>query len=334
MVAVPSALAGADDVPRLCIFGKDRGQLVEALARSGGAAFLELGTSPRERPPAPRYGQWRSLWHEATAQRRRFWERPAAAARLLAFNRGEDLRRTLEGEHKTHRADWRYNFGVTTGNALSRSAEEWDDLAWIAEDFRETLDFASRLMEQELLSPSPASAHGGSASGSSAARRAAGEEERPPTLLGKLRERSEGWGCSRFRHSVYPAGGACTEHTDYGVVTLQQSNAPGLEAELNGGWRHLEPPEGCVLVFAGDMLERLTNGRVKALKHRVCLEGEAASRGEEDVVRQCNIFFLQPDKATVVQPLRQYIREDNTDLSPVKYGDWHHLKTRLAFQRE
>merc|ERR1712113_968292 len=107
----------------------------------------------------------------------------------------------------------------------------------------------------------------------------------------------------------YPRGGSCTEHTDYGVVTLQQSTSSGLEGYIEGEWKPLEPPAGCALLFAGDMLEILTNGRVSALKHRVRLDQEVQNGRRNDVAaRQSHILFLQPDKKTVVRPLSRYLR--------------------------
>ena len=158
--------------------------------------------------------------------------------------------------------------------------------------------------------------------------------EAPGTLGAKVRDGQESWAGTNLRHSVYPAGGSCTEHTDYGVVTVQQSTADGLEGFICGEWQPLQPPEGCALVFAGDMLERLTSGRVRALKHRVCLSSPAASGAQRGApaARQAHILFLQPDKGTVVQPLQRYARGDGTDPQPIKYGDWHRMKSKLAFK--
>eukprot|EP00435_Cladocopium_sp_Y103_P046044 s304_g13.t1 len=132
----------------------------------------------------------------------------------------------------------------------------------------------------------------------------------------------ESWAGSRLRHSVYPAEGSCTEHTDYGLVTLQQSTGLGLEFVSHGCWQPLEPPSGFAVLFAGDMLEILTNGEVPALVHRV-------SPGD---VRQSHIIFLQPDRETLVQPLQSCLRNDGTDLPAVFYGEWHQTKTSLAFR--
>ncbi|CAJ1410115.1 unnamed protein product [Effrenium voratum] len=94
-------------------------------------------------------------------------------------------------------------------------------------------------------------------------------------------------------------------------------------AYVAGSWQSLVPPPGHAVLFAGDMLEILTNGKVPALVHRVTPGGS----------RQSHIIFLQPDRNTIVQPLRPFLRHDGTDHMPVKYGEWHKRKTSLAFQK-
>lgn len=162
----------------------------------------------------------------------------------------------------------------------------------------------------------------------------------------KLRQGQERWGLSGLRHCIYPGGGTCSQHTDYGVLTLQCSNGPGLEAWVDGCWQKLEPPEGFSLLFAGDMLERFTNGQVKALLHRVRMHEQKLPKNPhcmstsmlslnisscEHLVRQSHILFLQPDSDSVVAPLARYCANDGNDLQPVRYGDWHHTKVNLAF---
>merc|ERR1711924_242452 len=113
---------------------------------------------------------------------------------------------------------------------------------------------------------------------------------------------AESWNTSSMRYCSYPAGGSCTEHTDYGVLTLQHCNSPGLEAHIDGKWQPVCPPPGATVAFAGDMLERLTNGRTKALLHRVCMDPPSSPSDSRPtnvlhrpVVRQSHIIFLQPD---------------------------------------
>ena len=113
-------------------------------------------------------------------------------------------------------------------------------------------------------------------------------------LAVKLSEGREAWTQSRLRHCLYPAGGRCTERTDYGAVTLHQCDITGLEGYLSGCWLQPEPPSSsCAGLFAGDMFERLTTGRAQTLKHRVVMnsEGDAANWRDKPVLRQSYIFF-------------------------------------------
>jgi len=260
--------------------------------------------------------------------------RTAAQRRLFAFNSGEDLKRTLQtGGNSKHHADARYNFGVTTDNALKRTANEWGDLVWIANDFKQTWEFAARTLEEEILSYSNQIQD---ATGTISTDEASSDD-----FLAKLRSKSEGWMCSRFRHSLYPSGGVCTEHTDYGFATLQMTNSPGLQAFIDGRWQQVDTPDDCFLLFAGDMLELLTNGAVPALLHRVNLDApppphpqrRSGNRSSLQIMRQCNIFFLQPDRTSSVAPLPGLLRDDGTDHEAVVYGDWHLRKSTLAFHR-
>lgn len=296
-----------DGVPRIEPWTRDCGCLLDALSVCG-AVYLDFNGSL----PDPHFERWHALFVEALTARPRFNQRPPILWRMLKFSNGEDLARTLEGGTKQHTPDVRHNFGVAH-DALCYGPEGWGDLNWISEDFRASVATFSQLMCQEIAPLA--------------------SDEPNGTLGAKVCSGREIWGGSRLRHSVYPANGSCTEHTDYGAITLQQSTCAGLLGMIRGEWRPLHPPTGCALVFAGDMLERLTNGRVPALKHRVCLNGVGAgSPSPGQVERQSQITFLQPDRNTIVQPLRHFIMGDGTDLPPVRYGDWHSQKTRLAFR--
>eukprot|EP00747_Dinoflagellata_sp_TGD_P025346 gnl/TRDRNA2_/TRDRNA2_131194_c0_seq1.p1 gnl/TRDRNA2_/TRDRNA2_131194_c0~~gnl/TRDRNA2_/TRDRNA2_131194_c0_seq1.p1 ORF type:complete len:104 (-),score=7.47 gnl/TRDRNA2_/TRDRNA2_131194_c0_seq1:86-397(-) len=102
-------------------------------------------------------------------------------------------------------------------------------------------------------------------------------------------------------------------------------------------WWSIQTPPGCALLFAGDMLERLTNGKIQALRHRVCIDSspaEASTQVRPQAARQSHIVFVQPDRNSIIQPLQSYRRGDHTDLEPIKYGDWHKRKSSLAFRRE
>jgi len=232
---------------------------------------------------------------------------------VLKFSQGEDLRRTLVGDSKAHTPDKRYNFGAGI-DALDGTAEQWGDLHWIRCCFEEAITMLTELMKVEI---GPLA-----------------RDEPPGTLGAMVANGREYWAGSRLRHCLYPPSGSCTEHTDYGVITLQQSTAVGFQGKINGTWQNLQPPDGTALVLAGDMLERMTNGKVRALLHRVVMSPtDVDQTPQADVMRQSHIIFLQPDRNTLVQPLLPHIRGDGRDMAPIRYGDWHRTKTSLAFAR-
>lgn len=297
-------------VPTINPWDCNKGSLVKALSVCGAVYITDGGQG---RLPQQHFDRWRDLWSEARTQGHAFRQRSIVSSWKLRFSQGEDLLRTLKGSSKAHTPDVRYNFGVGS-EVLRNGPAYWQDLSWIHSDFRRTFDALVELMRQEIAA-------------------VVEPEQEPVNSLGAMVVRGkESWAGTRLRHAIYPANGSCTEHTDYGAITLQQSTAPGLEAEVHGRWFALQPPEGCALVFAGDMLERLTNGTVRALKHRVLLSGDGDAP-RSVAVRQAHIIFLQPDRNTVVQPLKAYLRGDGADLKPVRYGDWHKTKAGLAFAR-
>lgn len=320
-------LQGCARIPMINPWGEHRGRLLEALAISG-VAFLEIGEGSGSPVPDPCYGQWFELLGEARSARARFNTRPCIEHRLLRLSGREDLQRTLEGHSRAHSPDDRVMFGFSD-SALRQKWLEWDDLRWVPEHYARLKKAAACLVESEL------------------APLCAGESGPPTTLGARIRSGKETWSQSALRHCVYPVGGACTEHSDYGVLTLQQCDSPGLEAHVDGEWQVLPAPPGYVVAFAGDMLERLTNGHTKALMHRVCmgpaasppsgceLRGNSPSQGQSALqrptARQAHIIFLQPDWDTVVQPLQAFRSGTDADLKPIRYGDWHQEKVSLAF---
>jgi len=305
-------------VPEVDLRGQDRGHLLEVLGLSG-AVYLTPGWESAGKPDAgeadlrPDYDRWHELMMEAVWKSKKWKSRPCVHDRHLRFSTSEDLSRTLLGEAKYHKPDKRVAFGLSESSARSRLVD-WGDLQWAADDYKSLKDAVASMFESEVAD-------------------ICGRENGDRGLLGvKLRLGWEQWGRSGLRHCVYPAEGTCSSHTDYGVVTLQFSNGPGLEVFANGSWQVLEdPPQGGALLFAGDMLERLTNGRIKALPHRVHVQPESLSCDSRRGVRQSHIIFLQPDSDTWVAPLKPYLLNDGNDLDPIRYGDWHHMKVSLAF---
>lgn len=88
-------------------------------------------------------------------------------------------------------------------------------------------------------------------------------------------------------------------HTDFECLTLILQSEPGLEVRTPGGdW--VEVPHGnrAVTVLLGDMLERWTNGQLRATPHRVDNQRHG---------RQSIVLFVAVDAGVEVQPLAQFV---------------------------
>mmetsp|Transcript_65419 Transcript_65419/g.182016 ORF Transcript_65419/g.182016 Transcript_65419/m.182016 type:complete len:400 (+) Transcript_65419:35-1234(+) len=89
-------------------------------------------------------------------------------------------------------------------------------------------------------------------------------------------------------------------HTDFEAFTLMHQDAPGLQfLSLSGeGWIDAPVRPGEFVVIVGDILERLTNGELRALPHRVVLTPHARS----SIIR-----FNAVAADTVVKPLPEFV---------------------------
>lgn len=86
-------------------------------------------------------------------------------------------------------------------------------------------------------------------------------------------------------------------HTDFGCLTfLAQDDVGGLQVRApNGDWLDVPPIEGAFVVNVGDMLHRLSNGKLLSTPHRVINRS-----GRE---RYSIPFFFDPHVETVIAPL-------------------------------
>lgn len=92
------------------------------------------------------------------------------------------------------------------------------------------------------------------------------------------------------------------EHTDYGLLSLLfQHRVGGLQVlNRNQQWVSVDYERDLVVVNAGDLLERWTNGRYPSTRHRV-----PAQTGDQD--RYSIALFVDPDSAVEVSPLASCI---------------------------
>ena len=116
-------------------------------------------------------------------------------------------------------------------------------------------------------------------------------------------------------------------HGDINTITLLLgAEEAGLELlTASGEWKAVDTPDGALVVNIGDMLDRLTNGRLKSTQHRVVNpKGAAAYRS-----RYSMPFFLhfRPDFDIVT--LESCIDPDRPDDHPEPISSHAFLQQRL-----
>jgi isopenicillin N synthase-like dioxygenase len=101
------------------------------------------------------------------------------------------------------------------------------------------------------------------------------------------------------------------EHVDSGFVTLLcQHGVAGLEAKLRDGqWIEVPPLDGHIVVNFGGLLERWTEGRIRATPHRVVSHGN---------IRHSIPFFYEPRADAIIEPLPI---AGAKSFDPFAYGD-------------
>jgi isopenicillin N synthase-like dioxygenase len=126
-------------------------------------------------------------------------------------------------------------------------------------------------------------------------------------------------------------------HSDYGSVTLLfQDSSGGLEVlSPQETWVRATPVEGSIVVNAGDLLHRWSNGLIKSTKHRVVQPPATAEgddeQGEEEMypARYSIAYFCNPNFDMLIDALPgTFESEDQKLWEPIKSGDY--LVMRLA----
>lgn len=103
-------------------------------------------------------------------------------------------------------------------------------------------------------------------------------------------------------------------HGDINTITLLLgAEEAGLELlTKSGNWHAVEVPEGALVINVGDMLERLTNGRLVSTTHRVVNpRGAGAQRS-----RYSMPFFLHFRPDYMIEPLACCIEDGDTNVPP------------------
>ena len=116
-------------------------------------------------------------------------------------------------------------------------------------------------------------------------------------------------------------------HGDINTITLLLgAEEAGLELlTRQGQWKAVEVPEGALVINVGDMLDRLTNGKLRSTTHRVVNpRGEAAYRA-----RYSMPFFLHFRPDYVIETLPSCIDPENPSDHPAPISSHDYLMQRL-----
>jgi isopenicillin N synthase-like dioxygenase len=109
-------------------------------------------------------------------------------------------------------------------------------------------------------------------------------------------------------------------HEDINTITLLLgAEEAGLELlSRDGRWLPVSPPEGALAVNIGDMLQRLTNGRLRSTTHRVVNPvGERARHA-----RYSMPFFLHFRPDFLIEALEQCVAAGDRPESPITAHDY------------
>jgi isopenicillin N synthase-like dioxygenase len=117
-------------------------------------------------------------------------------------------------------------------------------------------------------------------------------------------------------------------HEDINVITLLLgAEEPGLQVlTRRNEWLSINPPAGSLVCNVGDMLQRLTNRRLRSTTHRVINPpSERAS-----FARFSMPFFLHFNPDFLIKTLPECITDDTPDAFPVPITADAYLQERLA----
>lgn len=98
------------------------------------------------------------------------------------------------------------------------------------------------------------------------------------------------------------------QHEDINLITLLVgASAEGLEVlSKKGTWIPINPPNDHIVINVGDMLQRLTNNKLKSTTHRVIIHPNSMN-----ISRYSLPFFLHPKGDTKLNCLESCINENN-----------------------
>lgn len=109
-------------------------------------------------------------------------------------------------------------------------------------------------------------------------------------------------------------------HEDINVITLLLgAEEAGLQVQHSSGeWLSVNPPSGALVINCGDMLQRLTAGRLPSTTHRVL--NPAPDRAH--LPRYSTPFFLHFNSNYLIEALPECVDGDHPALPPITAGDY------------
>jgi len=116
-------------------------------------------------------------------------------------------------------------------------------------------------------------------------------------------------------------------HEDINVITLLLgAEEPGLEVlSKRGEWLPINPAPGSLVCNVGDMLQRLTNKRLRSTTHRVT----NPPRERASNARYSLPFFLHFNPDFMIETLPQCVDAQHPDQFPVPISSHDYLQERL-----
>lgn len=109
-------------------------------------------------------------------------------------------------------------------------------------------------------------------------------------------------------------------HEDINVITLLLgAEEAGLEVKHRSGeWLGVNPPAGALVVNVGDMLQRLTNGKLPSTTHRVVNPSPERSAHP----RYSTPFFLHFAPEVIIAPLESCVEEGEEAMPAISAHDY------------
>uniref|UniRef100_A0A0A0K4U9 Fe2OG dioxygenase domain-containing protein n=2 Tax=Cucumis sativus TaxID=3659 RepID=A0A0A0K4U9_CUCSA len=93
------------------------------------------------------------------------------------------------------------------------------------------------------------------------------------------------------------------QHCDRDLMTILFQDVSGLQVFKDGHWISIDPIDDAFVVNFGYLLEVISNGKLKAVEHRVVTNAEAS--------RQSFGYVIFPEKEMIIEPAKCLINEAN-----------------------